>query len=171
MLTQPTHTGVVLTSAVAAGLVFASCGVQSEPLSKAEFIEQANAICQSTNDRVEPLFDEVYNNLEDVDWDDPDNKLLLFVRFDEAMDEVLPIMNEQLDSIGALEPPAEDGELIDELIADQDAALTEFAVLMDAAADGDEAALAALDSEEDPFEEIDRRARDYGLIVCGEEDG
>ena len=171
MLKLPTHTGVVLTGAVAAGLVFASCGVQSEPLSKAEFIEQANAICQSTNDRVEPLFDEVYNNLEDVDWDDPDNKLLLFVRFDEAMDEVLPIMNEQLDSIGALEPPAEDGELIDELIADQDAALTEFAVLMDAAADGDEAALAALDSEEDPFEEIDRRARDYGLIVCGEEDG
>ncbi|MBG7605441.1 MAG: hypothetical protein IZT58_12520 [Actinobacteria bacterium] len=171
MLKLPTHTGVVLTSAVTAGLLFASCGVQSEPLSKAEFIEQANAICQSTNDRVEPLFDEVYNNLEDVDWDDPDNKLLLFVRFDEAMDEVLPIMNEQLDSIGALEPPAEDGELIDELIADQDAALTEFAVLMDAAADGDEAALAALDSEEDPFEEIDRRARDYGLIVCGEEDG
>lgn len=171
MLKLPTHTGVVLTGAVAAGLVFASCGVQSEPLSKAEFIEQANAICQSTNDRVEPLFEEVYNNLEDVDWDDPDNKLLLFVRFDEAMDEVLPIMNEQLDSIGALEPPAEDGELIDELIADQDAALTEFAVLMDAAADGDEAALAALDSEEDPFEEIDRRARDYGLIVCGEEDG
>jgi hypothetical protein len=171
MLKQPTRKGIVLTSAAAAGLVFASCGVQSEPLSKAEFIEQANAICQSTNDRVEPLFEEVYNNLEDVDWDDPDNKLLLFVRFDEAMDEVLPIMNEQLDSIGALEPPAEDEELIDELIADQDAALTEFAVLMDAAADGDEAALSALDNEEDPFEEIDRRARDYGLIVCGEEDG
>jgi hypothetical protein len=171
MLKQPTHTGVVLTSAVAAGLLFASCGVQSEPLSKAEFIEQANAICQSTNDRVEPLFDEVYNDLEDVDWDDPDNQLLLFVRFSGAMDEVLPIMNEQLDSIGDLEPPSEDEELIDELIADQEAALTEFAVLMDAAADGDEAALAALDSEEDPFEEIDRRARDYGLTVCGEEDG
>jgi hypothetical protein len=171
MFTQPTRTGIVLTSAVAAGLLFASCGIQSEPLSKAEFIEQANAICQSTNNRVEPLFEEVYNNLEDVDWDDPDNELLLFVRFDEAMDEVLPIMNEQLDSIGALEPPSEDEELIDELIADQEAALTEFAVLMDAAADGDEPALAALDSEEDPFEEINRRARDYGLTVCGEEDG
>jgi hypothetical protein len=87
------------------------------------------------------------------------------------MDEVLPIMNEQLDSIGALEPPSEDEELIDELIADQEAALTEFAVLMDAAANGDEAALDTLDTEEDPFEEIDRRARDYGLTVCGEGGG
>jgi hypothetical protein len=41
---------------------------------------------------------------------------------------------------------------------------------MNAAADGDEAALAALDTEEDPFDDIDRRAREYGLTVCGESD-
>jgi hypothetical protein len=162
---------MILTSTVAAGLLFASCGIQSEPLTKSEFVEQANAICQSTNDRVEPLFDEVYAGLEDVDFDDPDNQFLLFERFNEAMDEVLPIMEEQLDDIRDLEPPSEDEELIDTLIDDQEAAIAEFAVLMNAAAGGDEAALAELDTDEDAFDEIDRRARDYGLTVCGEEDG
>jgi hypothetical protein len=164
-----THTGFVLASTLTAGLLIASCGADSDPLSKAEFIEQADSICQSTIDQVDPIFEEVYAGLEDVDSDDPDNQLLIFVRFDEVMDEVLPIMEEQLDDIRALEPPSEDEELLDTLIDDQGAALTEFAALMEAAAGGDEVALATLDTEEDPFEDIDRRARDYGLAVCGEE--
>ena len=171
MLRQPTHSRMVLASTVAAGLLIASCGADSEPLSKADFIDQADAICRSTNERIEPLFDEVYAGVEDVDLDDPDNQLVLFVRFDEALEEVLPIMSEQLDDIRSLEPPSEDRELIEELLVDQEAAIAEFAVLMDAAAGGDEAALVALDTQEDPLDDVNRRARDYGLTVCGKDDG
>ena len=52
-------------------------------------------------------------------------------------------------------------------LADQAAAFAEFTRLMSAAADGDPAALVALETDEDPFDEIDRRAREYGLTACG----
>ena len=84
------------------------------------------------------------------------------------MDEIKPILDQQLDDIRALAPPAEDKELIETLMNDQDDALSEGFRLIDAAAAGDEAARAALDDEEeDPFADIDRRAREYGLTVCG----
>ena len=43
--------------------------------------------------------------------------------------------------------------------------------LIDAAAAGDEAARDQLDSQtEDPFTEVNRQAREYGMTACGEED-
>jgi hypothetical protein len=87
------------------------------------------------------------------------------------MQQVVPIIDQQLDDIRAFTPPAGDEQLIDTLLDDQEAAIAEFADLMKAAAGGDQAALEALDSSnEDPFDDINRRARDYGLTVCGEED-
>jgi hypothetical protein len=157
-------------AAVAAGLLAASCADDAEALSKQQFVEQANAICAASNERIDPLFERVYADLDDVDLNDPDNRFVIFRRFDEAMDEVLPIIEQQLDDIGVLQPPGEDEELIDTLLADQEAAIAEFAGLMEAAADGDAVALAALETDEDPFDEIDRRARDYGLDACGEAD-
>ena len=60
--------------------------------------------------------------------------------------------------------------IFDTLLEDQEAAIAEFAGLMKAAAGGDDAALDALESShEDPFDDINRRAREYGLTVCGEE--
>jgi hypothetical protein len=171
MYTRPTQTATLLAiAAVAAGLLAASCADDAEALSKQQFVEQANAICAASNERIDPLFERVYADLDDVDLNDPDSRFVIFRRFDEAMGEVLPIIEQQLDDIGVLQPPAEDEELIDTLLADQEAAIAEFAGLLEAAADGDESALAALETDEDPFDEIDRRARDYGLDVCGEAD-
>lgn len=171
MYTRPTQaTRLLAITAVAAGLLAASCADDAEALSKQQFVEQANAICAASNERIDPLFERVYADLDDVDLNDPDSRFVIFRRFDEAMDEVLPIIEQQLDDIGVLQPPAEDEELIDTLLADQEAAIAEFAGLMEAAADGDAVALAALETDEDPFDEIDRRARDYGLDACGEAD-
>ena len=164
------HTRNMLITAVAAGVLVAACGDDTEALSKPEFVAQANAICQASNDQLEPVFEAVWADLESVDADDPENEFILFVRWDEAMQQVVPIVDEQLDDIRALEPPPEDAELIEALLGDQEAAIAEFASLMKAAAQGDQAALAALDTEEDPFDDIDRRAREYGLTVCGEAD-
>lgn len=161
---------LVLALVTAGALLMAACGNDAEALSKPEFIEQANAICQASQDEAEPLFDAVFADLEDIDFDDPANEGLLFTRFAEAMQEVEPIFERQLDDIRALEPPAEDKELIDELIADQEEALTRFVTTLDAAAAGDEAARAAVDGDEDPFDDVDRRAREYGLTVCGDQE-
>lgn len=161
---------LTITAATTAGLLLAACGADANALSKPEFITQANAICQASNDEAEPLFNEIYADLPDEDFDDPANGFVIFVRWDEALDSLKPIFDKQLEDIRALEPPAEDKKLIDALIDDQQAALDEFQRNIAAAATGDEVALAALDTEEDPFDDIDRRAREYGLTVCGEAD-
>ena len=169
--TTTSRTTIITALAAGAGLLFAACGDDTEALSKPDFVTQANAICQQSNHQLDQIFETIYADTDDVDWEDPANELLLFVRWDEAMLEVAPIVDQQLDDIRALAPPAGDEELIGALLDDQEAAVAEFATLMEAAADGDQAALEALDSSnEDPFDDINRRAREYGLTVCGEED-
>ena len=84
---------------------------------------------------------------------------------------MVPIIDQQLEDIRAIAPPAGDEQLIDTLLEDQEAAIAEFAGLMKAAAGGEQAALEALDSStEDPFDDINRRAREYALNICGDED-
>lgn len=169
--TTTSRTTIIAALAAGAGLLIAACGDDAEALSKPDFVAQANAICQETNGQLDPIFETIYADTGEVDWDDPANELLLFVRWDEALQQVVPIVDQQLDDIRALAPPAGDEEFIDTLLDDQEAAIAEFAGLIEAAADGDQAALEALDSsEEDPFDDIDRRAREYGLTVCGEND-
>lgn len=46
--------------------------------------------------------------------------------------------------------------------------MTEFSSVVHAAADGNEEALQAME-DLDPFVDIDRRLREYGLAVCGAE--
>ena len=156
-------------AAAIVGLLATACGVQGDdPLSKPEFVAQANSICQASNDELDVIFEAIYADFDEADWDDPANQLLIFKRWDEAMVQAGPVIEQQLDELGDLEPPTGDKELVESLLADQAAAVAEFTSLIEAAAEGDQAALAALDTDEDPFDDIDRRAREYGLTVCGE---
>jgi hypothetical protein len=153
------------------GASIAGCGMSGDdPLTKPEFVEQANAICRSTNEELEPIFEKIYADFDDVDPEDPANEFLLFERWDDALVEARPVIERQLDDLAELEPPTDDEEFIDRLLTDQDAAVERFVTLVGAAADGDRDALEALDSDDDPFAEIDARAREYGLTVCGESD-
>jgi hypothetical protein len=163
-------TPVALTVAIAGTMFTTSCGSDAEPLTKTEFIAQANTICQRSRAEAEPYFDAIYVDADDLDDADPATMLVLITRWDDAMAGVKPIFDKQLDDIGALEPPKSDKQLIETLLADQQAALDEFADNMAAAAAGDAAALESIESDEDPFADIDRRAREYGLTVCGDSD-
>lgn len=166
--------GIVATIAVAVGLAISACGSDADPLTKPEFIDQANAICQVSQDEASPIFDAFFSDVDvdDADFDDPAVRDLIFVRFSEAMAEVKPIFDRQLDDIRALEPPAQDKQFIEKLIADQDDALDEFVRLLEEAAAGNEEARAIVDSDDtDPFADVDRRAVEYGLNVCGTEEG
>lgn len=152
------------------GSLVTACGDDTEPLSKPDFIEQANAICQVANDEATLVFDGVWERLDEVDQDDPANEGMIFVLFAEAAAQIKPIWGQMADDIRDLQEPDEDHELLETLFDDLDALVIKLVETSAAAADGDQAAMQALDDEtEDPFDDLNRRAREYGLTVCGEE--
>lgn len=93
---------------------------------------------------------------------------LVFVRFNRALDEAMPHLERQLAELRALETPADDEVFVAELLNDHEAALAAGVELVKAAAGGDRAAMATLESDY-PVAEADRRVRDYGMTVCGGE--
>jgi len=148
------------------GALLTSCGDDVEALSKPEFIEQANAICQIASDEAEPLFETVFEDeFDDLDQDE------ILVRFAELAVQIKPIWQQMTDDIRDLAEPDEDRDLIETLMDDFDAAVDDFEETAAAAADGDQAAIQALDDDDndDPFDDLNRRAREYGLTVCGED--
>jgi len=163
---------IACSGALGAMVIGAACGGDAaDPLSKAEFVTEADAICQDAQDEMTPIFDAVWAGLEDVDQAElAADETLVFARWEEALVELTPILQRNIDDIRALAPPTEDEEVIATLLDDQEAAMTEFTALIEAAADGDRSAMARLEAD-DPFVEVDRRAREYGLTVCGQDAG
>ena len=144
---------------VAVGLVAGACGDGDEALSKAEYVEQANAICAASNAQEELIFEEVTADLPD----EPTSQQVA-----EAVVEIgtrmTPIIEAQLDDLRALRAPEGDEDTLAVFFDDVEAAQEEFIQLAEDAAAGDEAAFRA----EDPFADVNRRAIQYGLTVCGE---
>lgn len=151
------------------GVLLASCGIDdTETLSKPEFIEQADAICEATDAELEPVWDQLWEM--DEAGVEPSEEMI-FVRFAQAMQTIGPAWDESVDDIRALEPPSEDQETIDELLIDLEAAIDDVEATVTAAAAGDEEARRIMDSESvDPMADVNQRARDYGLAVCGSEE-
>jgi len=162
---MPSNRIVVIVLALGiVGVLLASSGDDREALSKPEFIEQANAICQVASDEAEPLFDDAFLAFEDLDEDE------IFVRFADTVSQIDPIWKQMTADIRALAEPDEDQDLIETLMDDFDAVVDDIMETTPAAADGDQAAMQALDDDnEDPFDDLNRRAREYGLTVCGED--
>lgn len=155
-------------------MAMSSCGMQSDELTKPEFIEQANEICARTDAELEPVWDEVWDmegfDLAEGEEPTPENQDLLFTRFAEAVTTSNTAWRTASDELRALDPPADDKATIDTLLDDLDTALDEFQEIAEAAAAGDEAARARMDgtgNSEDPLKAVNQRAFDYGLTVCG----
>jgi len=145
------------------------CGDNPDPLSKSEFVTQADAICAQVQTDVEPLWAAFWVDFEEQA--DPSSEDVWFPRFDALLDDLDPIFEQQLDDLRDLEPPESDAALIDGLLDDLEAGFDEMNDIADRAVDGDEAAREALGSEEgDPLADVNRAAREYGLNVCGAED-
>ena len=159
---------IAATVTVAASL--SACGDDSEEVSTAEFIEQANARCQETQDDVDQVFEALWVDVGG-DVDDPAGQDHVFVAFQEAMEIVVPAMHEMTADLRDLGRPAGDEALLGELFDDLDAAVDEFAAKVDSAAAGDEGARQYLDGQgEAAIDAVNVRAREYGLDVCGAED-
>ena len=149
---------------VTVGLVAAACG-SDEALTKAEYIEQGNAICANSNAPIELVFEEVF---ADVPLDPTQQQLVeAFVGITAG---ITPLLEAELVDLRELAAPKEDEDTLELLWDDLEAVLVEINQLAEDAAAGDQAALDRIDSEEDdPFADVDRRAIQYGLTVCGEQ--
>lgn len=159
-------------------MAVSSCGVQSEELTKPEFIEQANEICARTDAELEAVWDAVWamEGIDPADGEEPtpESQDLLFIRFADAVTTSNTAWREASDEIRALDAPADDKAIIDTLLDDLDTAIDELQGIAEAAAAGDEAARARMDGTgnreadgEDPLRAVNQRAFDYGLTVCG----
>jgi hypothetical protein len=136
-------------SAIAAAVALAlgvGCGDDEETLTKAEFIEQADAICAAGNEELnslEPDFGADKNPAEIVDS---------FVS-----EELVPVLQAEHDDIEALGAPEGDEAEVESLLASLQGAID--------AAEEDPMAFVISD---DAFAEADQAAEAYGLKECGQ---
>ena len=154
------------------GLLMASCADAVEASSYQEFVAQANAICQATDDELQPVWDRIWAmDADNPEPPSPEQQELIFVRFAEAMETIGPAWSQSIDEIRTLEPPSGDEDMINAILDDFESAIDDFQATAEAAANGDEAARDRMsDDAEDSMADVNRRARAYGLRVCGSEE-
>ncbi|MCL1595296.1 MAG: hypothetical protein M3132_13185 [Actinomycetia bacterium] len=159
---------------VAFALVVAACG-GDEALSKDEYIAQANAICANTNTQLEAVASETFADLPD----EPTPEEIAEVLVDVFIDQFTAALEAQLADLRALAAPEGDANLLAAFFDEVEVVLAGINQVADAAATGDPAAIEQLTASEDSgkgglrvvataFSEVDKRAIEYGLTVCGE---
>jgi hypothetical protein len=136
----------------ALAVVAGGCGDDEEQLSSEEFLEQGNAICASVNDELDAVFEALGDSEPSTD-----ELVSLFA------DTVVPNIRAEIDDLRELNPPDELQEEASQLFDDADAAIDEIEQMIE---DDPEA---FVESDEDPFADINERATEMGLVECGDE--
>jgi hypothetical protein len=140
---------MILPVAVLASAFFAGCGDDGggDPLTEAEFQDQANAICTEGNQEIDTQADETFSDVPSGERPDREDEAA-FVE-----DVVVPNVQGQIDDIRALEAP-------EDIQGDVDAAMDDAeAVLDDIEADPSMI-------EGDPFADVDPQLEALGLDAC-----
>lgn len=131
-------------------LLAASCGGGEEPLSKAEFQSQANAICAKYEKQLNALG--TPSSIDEI----PD-----------LVQQALVILNKEIDEIAALNPPDELQSDFDKMIAASNKTKAAANDLSAAAKSGDQAAVQkALEDGNAASDEADQLATGLGLGEC-----
>lgn len=133
----------------ALALIAAGCGddEESTPLTKEEFIAQADAICVAGDEEINAAAEEQFGDLTE---EPPVSEQEAFLA-----DVVASSYAERTEEIGALTPPEEDAEEVDALMASLEELTGQIS---------DDPA-AVLEATEEP--EYARLAQEYGLQNCG----
>jgi hypothetical protein len=143
----------LILAAVAATLSAAGCGGGDGQLSQAEFREQGNAICAKFDKQIDEL------PLPSAPEDIPP-----------YVEKAAPIVEEEIADLKALDPPEEDQETFDQMIAEEEKVLAAGRSLSDAAeADDDIALEEALNEGNVASGRADDHARSLGLTECVDE--
>jgi len=148
--------GVPLAIVLAAGLIIAGCGgddedtttaattTVGEPLSKSEFIQEADAICNESQQNID-------FTAEQLGPGRPSREEL--ERFTNQT--LVPEIQQQIDGVSALTPPEGDEQRI-----------TKFLDMAQEALDRVKQDPSLLQGGEDPFKETEQLAEDYGFQAC-----
>jgi hypothetical protein len=146
--------------AIALSLAVAGCGGGDDGggggPSKAEFIEEADAICAAAAEQAEPVIAESLPNPENPS---PDQIL-------DAVQAVIPIQRDTVARVAELERPEGDEDEIQEFVDKAEAGLDEAEKIQDPQAAV--AVLQAADTPQDPFYEANQAAEQYGFRDCAE---
>jgi len=149
-----TLAGIAAIAAIAAG-----CGSSSDDstssLTKAEFIAQADAICKKGNDEIETDF-EAFAKENGVQENEEPSKSQ-GVEISETI--LVPNIENQSEELRELEVPTADEAEISAMLDSLDQGVEE--------AEEDPEAL--FTSKSDPFGPANKKAKEYGLKVCGQE--
>lgn len=137
-------TTAATTTAGATGATGATGVGTGEPLSQDEFIAEADQICTDSDKKINAAGQDIGNKPSDQE-------------FDQFVTETLvPEIQGQIDDIRALTPPEGDED--------------EVSAILDAAQDGVdqiEQDPSSVQGEDDPFQEANQLAKDYGFKKCG----
>ena len=134
---------------LATGLMVTGCGGDDDELTKAEFVEQANAICKAGNKKIDAAAEEALNP----------NKRPSNAQLEEfATETVIPNIQGQVDDVRELEPPSEDQEQIDEFLESAQGEIDRL-----------EENPSGLFTDESSFVETNQLARAYGLDECADD--
>lgn len=136
-----------------AALALSACGGDGA-LSKDEFIEQADEICEDIDQQIAEL-------------GEPENR----EAFEELVDEGTEITADGLERLRALEPPAEDRDQINRMLDKIEEAVELLPEIQVALEDRDVEALQTLQSEvQAAASEAQTIAEDYGFEQCARTD-
>jgi hypothetical protein len=124
-------------------------GASGTPLTKDQFIQQADAICKQGNETIDAAASQVFGGQQPT--------AAQIEQF--ANETAIPAIQEELDGISALTPPAGDEDEVQAILAAVGQGLD--------AVKQDPQQLAASDNA-GPFAEANQLAQDYGLKVCGQ---
>lgn len=166
------HSVAVLGVLLAFALVGAACGGDAT-LSKDEYIAQADAICADANTRFDAIRVEFANLPEPSNVEGFAEPLVA-----DFVDQFTTVLEEQVSDVRALPAPEGDEDVLAAMYDDLEAVARAIRQLAAAAAAGDVEAIEQLTSQEDQghaglrvvataFSDLDIRAREYGLTVCG----
>jgi hypothetical protein len=144
-------------------VVAAGCGGDdddSEPLSKAEYIEQADAICSSYTEQLDPIGEEAGAQLQRRD----------FAAAADTVGEAVEVARPGIEELEALPKPPEDEAVLDQLGELRQQYLALIASWEDATREEDVGRIGAIVRE---IEEVDERAdgiaTGYGFQECGQD--
>jgi hypothetical protein len=145
--------GALILAAALAATAAAGCGGGDGQLSQAEFREQGNEICARFDEQIDEL------PLPAAPEDIP-----------AYVEKAAPLVENEIAELKALDPPDEDQQTLDQMIAEEEKVLAAGRSLSDAAEEEDDIALEqALNEGNVASGRADGHARALGLTECVDE--
>ena len=140
---------VATSTVLGMSIAVAGCGGgDDESLTKAEFIQQADAICKKAHDGFEKAFNRTFSGGQQ-----PSQAQLN----EFAADTLVPGVQKEIDDIGELEPPSADADEVDAIIAAEQDGVDKVRA---------DPGILAPSVKEDPLKKGQDLARAYGMKEC-----